>query len=112
MCDFGPQPKPADGSLSLPIIAQPQYIRQALSAGKHVLSEKPVADNVKDAQDLIRWYHGNVDSKKVNWSVAENFRYLKSLEYAREQVYRAGNVLQFSVKGHGLVPRGGKYFGK
>ena len=71
-----------------------------------------MADNLKDAQELIRWYLENIDSKKVTWSVAENFRYLKSLEYAREQVHRAGKLLQFSVKGHGLVQQKGKYIGK
>ncbi|KAA6408676.1 MAG: glucose-fructose oxidoreductase [Lasallia pustulata] len=39
--------------IALPIPNQPLYIRAALSAGKHVLSEKPVAENLKDAQDFI-----------------------------------------------------------
>jgi len=32
---------------SLPIIAQPDYIKKALLAGKHVLSEKPVAKDLE-----------------------------------------------------------------
>ncbi|KAL6721568.1 hypothetical protein ACLMJK_000672 [Lecanora helva] len=95
--------------LSVPILAQSQYIRQALLAGKHVLSEKPIADNLNVAQELINWYHENIDSKQISWSVAENFRYLKSLEYAREQIHRAGKLLQFSVKGYANIQPGGKY---
>lgn len=67
---------------SLPIPKQPKFIRHALSAGKHVLSEKPIAENVKDAQELIDWYCSNIDSKKVRWSVAENFRHFANFEYA------------------------------
>ena len=107
------QPKrPTLTRYSLPILKQPEHIRQALSARKHVLSEKPIAENLKDAQDLITWYYENNDSKRVTWSVAENFRYLKSFEYAREQVHRAGRVLGFKVKVHNMVKPGGKYFGR
>lgn len=91
---------------------QSRYIRQALATGKHVLSEKPVAEYLKDAQELITWYYENSDSNKVTWSVAENFRYLKSFEYAREQIHRAGRLLQFRVMAHSMVNQGGKYFGR
>ena len=96
----------------LPIPNQPEYIRRALSAGKHVLSEKPIAENLEDAQELMRWYHEDHDSKRVTWSVAENFRYLNSFEYAREQVHRAGRLLGFRVKVYSMVKPGGKYFGE
>ena len=82
----------------LPILNQPKYIRTALSAGKHVLLEKPIAENLEDAEELTRWYHENHDDKRVTWSVAENFRYLNSFEYAREQVHRAGRLRGFRVK--------------
>lgn len=76
------------------------------------MSEKPIAENVKDGQELINWYHGNIDSKRVTWSVAENFRYLKRFEYGREQVLRVGKLLQFKVKAYNFVKEGGKYIGK
>ena len=98
--------------LSLPIPNQPEYIRRALSAGKHVLSEKPIAENLEDAQELMRWYHENHDCKRVTWSVAESFRYLNSFDYAREQVHRAGRLLGFRVKVYSMVKPGGKYFGE
>lgn len=97
---------------SLPIENQPDYIRQALLAGKHVLSEKPVAENLKDAQELIRWYHGEIDSKKIFWAVAENYRYLNSLNHAREQVRRLGRLLGFRVKAFSKTGIMNKYFSK
>lgn len=68
-----------------------------------------MAENLKDAQALIKWYHENIDTKKVSWSVAENFRYLNSFNYAREQIQKAGRVLGFRVKAHSHVKPGGKY---
>ncbi len=55
----------------LPIDAQPALVKQALGAGKHVVSEKPIAENVAQAHDLIgAWQR----SDRV-WMVAENWRY-------------------------------------
>ena len=83
-----------------------------MTAGKHVLSEKPVAENVKDAKELIRWYHDNIDSKKVTWSVAENFRYLNSFDHAQAKVQTLGCILAFRTKLYGNVNAGDKYFGE
>lgn len=94
------------------IKSQPEYIRAALSAGKHVLSEKPVAENVAETVDLIKWYHSNVDTSKTTWSVAENYRYLNSFDHAREQVQKLGRVLGFRVKMFAHVQPGSKYCGR
>lgn len=37
------------------------YIRRVVSAGKHVFSEKSIAENIKDAQELIQWYHSHTE---------------------------------------------------
>jgi predicted dehydrogenase len=65
----------------LPILVQPEYIKKALLAGKHVLSEKPIAKDYETAKGLIDWYHGNIDSKTVFWGVAENYRFIDSLQH-------------------------------
>ncbi|KAF2453248.1 oxidoreductase-like protein family [Lineolata rhizophorae] len=96
--------------IALPILAQPKYIRAALEAGKHVLAEKPVAENVEAAVELINWCHKNVDSSRVTFGIAENFRFLDSFLYAAEQVKSLGKVLHFKVRVHMLTKPGSKYF--
>ncbi len=94
--------------IALPIKNQPKYIRKALLAGKHVLSEKPIAENVRDAEELIKWYR-SIANKKVTWSVAENFRYLSSFDHARVAVRGKGRLLNFRCRVQNMV-EGGKYF--
>ncbi|EOD44322.1 putative oxidoreductase nad-binding rossmann fold protein [Neofusicoccum parvum UCRNP2] len=72
--------------MALPIPAQPEYIKAALSAGKHVLSEKPIAKDVATARELLDWYNKNIDKSKVTWGVAENFRFFESYRYGAEKV--------------------------
>ncbi|PLB53608.1 oxidoreductase family, NAD-binding Rossmann fold protein [Aspergillus steynii IBT 23096] len=80
--------------IALAIGVQTPYIRAALSAGKHVLSEKPITENVAEAVELIRWYRSEI-SQTVSWAVAENWRYLDSLIYARQLVPQLGRLSQF-----------------
>ena len=70
-----------------------------------------MAENLKDAQELIEWYRSNIDTEKVTWSVAENFRYLNSFDYARDQVQNLGRVLGFRTQMYTNVQAGSKYFG-
>ena len=74
-----------------------------------MLSEKPIAENVKDAKDLLAWYKKEIDTKKVTWAVAENFRYLNSFDAAAEAREKMGRVLGFRVRMQTMV-EGGKYF--
>lgn len=96
--------------IALPITAQPYYIKAALTAGKHVLSEKPIAKDVATAQDLVGWYRQYVDATRVTWSIAENWRFLDSHKYAAEQVSLLGRVIGFRVKVNRNVQPGNKYF--
>ncbi|KAJ5174406.1 uncharacterized protein N7482_000283 [Penicillium canariense] len=97
--------------IALPIASQASYIRTALSAGKHVLSEKPVAENVTEAMDLIKWYNEHIEpDRKATWSVAENFRYLDSFRYAREKVQHLGKIVGFRVRVYGNIQQDGKFF--
>ena len=95
--------------IALPIKNQPAYIRKALTAGKHVLSEKPIAENVQEAEELLKWYRSEIAPKKVTWSVAENFRYLNSFNHAAEQVKTMGKQLTFRCRMQTLLD-GGKYY--
>ncbi|KAI1611110.1 glucose-fructose oxidoreductase [Exophiala viscosa] len=95
--------------IALPIKNQPEYVRRALLAGKHVLSEKPVAENVEEAVELIKWYHSEIAPKGVTWGVAENVRYTASFLHAAEAVKPKGRQLTFRCRMQTLV-EGGKYY--
>ena len=60
-------------TIALPITIQPSIISKSLAAGKHVLSEKPVAPDVKKGLELIGAYHQLYKSKGLVWRVAENY---------------------------------------
>ncbi|KAK5119011.1 hypothetical protein LTR62_000222 [Meristemomyces frigidus] len=81
--------------IALPIIVQPRFIQEALKAGKHVLAEKPLAPDVQSGRELIEWYHDHIDTNKVTFGVAEQFRYLKAFLYAAEQARGMGKVIGF-----------------
>jgi len=59
-------------SFVLPITAQPDLIRAAWKAGKHVLSEKPVGKDVKSARALVEEYEKEWAAKGIVWRVAES----------------------------------------
>ncbi|OQE44210.1 hypothetical protein PENCOP_c002G06062 [Penicillium coprophilum] len=96
--------------IALPILVQPEFIKNALLAGKHVLSEKPIAKDVATAQELLKWYKSEIDTSKVFWAVAENFRYMTKFLFAAEQVQKLGKVQNFRVNVHSLMDVKNKYF--
>ncbi|KAE8329811.1 NAD-binding Rossmann fold oxidoreductase family protein [Aspergillus sergii] len=93
--------------VSLPIGQQPKFIKAALLAGKHVLSEKPVAENIADAKALIEWYRREIQGPI--WAVAENWRFLNSYEYAAEQIKSLGKIIGFQGRQHDIVPENWKF---
>lgn len=96
--------------IALPISAQPDIIRAAWRAGKHVLSEKPVAKDSTVAKQLIGDYEP-YKSKGLIWGVAENFRFIKPIAYGAEQLKRlGGEVTSFQVSVHDLVKDGNPYY--
>jgi predicted dehydrogenase len=55
----------------LPFMYQPDIIRRAWKAGKHVLSEKPVERDVKAGMALVREFQQEWAPKGLVWRVAE-----------------------------------------
>lgn len=102
--------------IALPIPRQPEVVEKAIKAGKHVLSEKPVAADVEGAQKLIEWYHGLGRENKPLWGVAENFRYMESLKFAGGKVEellsaQAGaKLVTFRLERYGYVEADNRYF--
>ena len=72
----------------LPIPVLPGVVRQALEAGKHVLSEKPIAPTVAEGKALVA--HSRSFADQV-WMVGENWRYEGAFQAAAEAI-RAGRI--------------------
>ncbi|KAM6501396.1 oxidoreductase family protein [Amanita muscaria] len=96
----------------LPITLQPKIILKVLEAGKHVLSEKPVAADVKQGIELIRVYNDKYKPRGLIWKVAENFEaepgYRKAAELVREG--RIGDLIQFKAVIEAHVTQESKYY--
>jgi predicted dehydrogenase len=72
----------------LPIDILPVIVAQALSAGKHVISEKPAAPDVTTGRQLLAHYARHADRV---WMVGENFRYEPAYQAARDSI-RQGDI--------------------
>lgn len=75
------------------------------------MSEKPVAENLKDAADLIEWYRGGLKTR-ASWHVAENWRFLDSIAFAKEEASKLGRILGFRVRIYDNIQKGWKFFGE
>ncbi|KYK57333.1 oxidoreductase family, NAD-binding Rossmann fold protein [Drechmeria coniospora] len=96
--------------IALPIVAQPAFVEAALGVGKHVLAEKPIGPDVATAQRLIAFSKSSKASSGATLSVAENFRFVPRLVYARDQARRLGRVTHFSVKVMSLMKPEAKWY--
>ncbi len=67
----------------LPIPVQADFVAAALRAGKHVISEKPIAPGSATARDLIALHRRTPGQV---WMVGENWRYEEAFERAAELV--------------------------
>ncbi|KDQ56757.1 hypothetical protein JAAARDRAFT_70456 [Jaapia argillacea MUCL 33604] len=96
----------------LPITTQPAIILKSLEAGKHVISEKPVAPTVAAAIDLINIYESKYEPKGLIWRVAENFEcepgYRKAGELVREG--RIGKVIGFGANIVNYIDKDSKWY--
>lgn len=88
--------------VAVPLFVQSDFIRKVLAAGKHVLSEKPIAEDVKTAESLIEWYR--CTRRKEIWSVAENFRFLPGIILASDRLRKLGGaVTSFELSLYGFI---------
>ena len=95
--------------IAVPLFLQSSFITKALAAGKHVLSEKPIAEDVKTAQLLIDWYRGT--RRGEIWSVAENFRFLPGIRLGADQIRRiGGTVVTFRMNLFGFADEDEEFF--
>jgi predicted dehydrogenase len=69
--------------VALPIPVLPDVVEAALAAGKHVVSEKPVASTSARAEELLA-FHAEHSSRV--WMVAENWRYEECFVAAAEAI--------------------------
>src|SRR5512140_493123 len=82
----------------LAIGAQPAVVEAALRAGKHVISEKPMAPDVATGRRLLEIAGRLAAESGVVWMVAENWRYEEAYR-AAAQALRSGQIgrpLQFA----------------
>jgi predicted dehydrogenase len=85
--------------IALPIPVQAPVVAQALAAGKHVVSEKPIAPTRAEAQSLIDLHRRHPECV---WMVAENWRY-------EEAFVRAAELLQSGAIGRPVVAQWAQY---
>ncbi|KAL1740407.1 hypothetical protein HDZ31DRAFT_67970 [Schizophyllum fasciatum] len=96
----------------LPIPTQPDVILKALAAGKHVLSEKPIAPDVDAGVQLIKQYTDVFKPKGLIWRVAENFEletgFLTAAKIVKEG--KIGDVISFRATVVNHIQVDNKYY--
>ncbi|EJD01910.1 NAD-binding protein [Fomitiporia mediterranea MF3/22] len=96
----------------LPITTQPNIVIKCLGAGKHVLSEKPVAPDVKSGLELIASYEKDFKPKGLIWRVAENYEaepgYRRAAEVIRQG--KIGEIRFFRLTAVGYVGKDSKWY--
>lgn len=98
--------------VALPLDRQPEIVIKALKAGKHVLSEKPVAKDVKTALQLIKTYETEYKPKGLIWRVAENFECEPGIRAAAEVIHsgKIGKVAFFRVSVVNYIDQESKWY--
>jgi predicted dehydrogenase len=97
--------------IAVTISFAPVLIRKALDAGKHVLSEKPIAPSVAEARALLGYYRKATSAHPgVIWAVAENFRFWPTVNRAAELLRQLGGaLLSFKVDVYNHVGQDNKF---
>ncbi|KAJ4479354.1 hypothetical protein J3R30DRAFT_3477681 [Lentinula aciculospora] len=98
--------------IALPITIQPNIVMKCLLAGKHVLSEKPVAPDVARGLKLLRDAEPICQQGGLVWRVAENFETEPVYRAAGEAVRsgKIGNVLFFKASVVNYIDKTSKWY--
>lgn len=96
--------------IALPILSQPEFIEAALTAGKNVLAEKPIAKDLDAGKKLVEFYNKIKAEKNVTLAIAENFRFVPSFKYAREEGAKLGKVTHFSIRVFSIMDSQTKWY--
>ena len=98
--------------ITLPITVQPDIVLAALRAGKHVLSEKPVAADVSSGYSLITEYQEKYAPKGLHWRIAENFECEPGLMKAAEAIRtgRIGKLSHWRLRQAGGIETDDQYY--
>lgn len=93
----------------LPIEALPAAVDMALAAGKHVVSEKPIAPDVASGRRLVSIYRNHPQQV---WMVAENVRYVQAFRRAAEIINSGeiGTIVMAHWAIHGSMTPDNKYY--
>jgi len=79
-----------------------EYLLAAAEVGAHGLLEKPIADNLADADEMVQ----ATSDKKLKWAIAYNFRAMPAVQQARRLVCQQGLIGQLlEVRGRGKEDR-------
>jgi len=98
--------------ITLPITVQPEIVLAALRAGKHVLSEKPVAADVTSGYSLIAEYQETYAPNGLHWRIAENFECEPALVQAAQaiQAGRIGKISHWRLRNAGGIETDNQYY--
>ncbi|KAJ8515614.1 hypothetical protein ONZ45_g6970 [Pleurotus djamor] len=96
----------------LPITLQPSIILKSLAAGKHVISEKPVAKDVASALSLIQTYETEYKTKSLVWRVAENWEAEPGFRKAGRLIGegKIGNPCFFNARVTNYIDKSSKWY--
>jgi predicted dehydrogenase len=94
--------------LSLPISTQPEYVRKALAAGKPLMSEKPIAPTLAEAEELVEL----AKRASVPWLIGENYAFMPALARAARwiEAERLGEVRIVEARQVTLMNQDNPYF--
>ena len=96
----------------MPIAVQPEIVTAALKAGKHVISEKPVAPDVASGRQLLQTAQDLTAQSGKIWMIAENLRYEPAFQQAHDLIQHGdiGKPLQLTWATAAAVNPQNKYY--